>query len=140
MSSVSWWIAVIPFVIVVGIILFIALKPHGPPHPKIKDIKEQLKKINPKFSQIPMREGKSAYTENKSIVFLCLKDPKTGEYYDMNTLMYVTLHELAHVVSKGYGHGQEWKNNFTKLLNQAHRSGIYDPSQPIVKNYCGIKS
>lgn len=110
-------------------------------HPTIKAIKERLSFLNPKYKNIPLRVANNAYTENKSVIYVCLKHPNTGEIYDMNTLMYVTLHELAHVITPEYdNHGEEWQSNFTKLLNKAYAKGIYDPSKPIPKDYCAIES
>lgn len=109
-------------------------------HPILTQVRTNFAKINPEYAKIPLRKGDSAYTENKSVITLCLKNPKTGEYYDMNTIMYVALHELAHIVSKTHGHNEEFKRNFDALLSQASSLGIYDPTKPIPPNYCGIKA
>ena len=112
-------------------------KKHGP---IIDNIKERLKYIDSDFDNIPIYEGHSSYTENKTVVYICLKDPKTGKYYDMNTLMYVALHELAHVLSKNYGHDEEFKENFENLLTLAEKKGLYNRNIPMPTTYCGIDS
>ena len=58
----------------------------------------------------------------------------------MNTLMYVALHELAHVVNSTHGHDDEFKKNFAKLLERATQLGIYDPTKPLPEYYCGVKT
>lgn len=107
-------------------------------HPILNKVKENFSVLNPEYGKIPLREGDSSYTENKAYITLCIRDPKTKGYYDMNTIMYVALHELAHVVSKTHGHNDEFKKNFATLLRQAARQGIYDPRKSIPTTYCGI--
>ena len=109
-------------------------------HPILNKVRQNFAKLNPEYAKIPLREGDGAYTENKSVITLCLKNPKTDGYYDMNTIMYVALHELAHVVSKTHGHNDEFKGNFSVILRQAARIGIYDPRKEIPTTYCGIDS
>jgi len=94
--------------------------------------------LHPDYAKIPLREGNSAYTENKRTITLCLKDPETKKYYDMNTIMYVALHELGHIVSVTHGHNDEFKKNFSLLLRDAARKGIYDPRKEIPHTYCGV--
>jgi hypothetical protein len=107
-------------------------------HPILNQVRDNFAKLNPEYYNIPLREGDSAYTENKAVITLCLKNPETGGYYDMNTIMYVALHELGHIVSKTHGHNDEFKKNFATLLRQAARKGIYDPRKPIPTTYCGV--
>lgn len=109
-------------------------------HPMLDQVRMNFAKIDPKFGNIPLREGKSAYTENKRIITLCLVDPDSKVHYDVNTIMYVALHELAHVISKKHGHGDEFKRNFNMLLRKGAQLGIYDPRKPIPTSYCGVKN
>jgi hypothetical protein len=109
-------------------------------HPVLDQIRERFAMIDPKYAKIPLQSGDSAYTENKEVITLCLVDPTTGKYYDMNTLMYVALHELAHVISKNEGHGEEFKKNFAMLLREAATKGIYDPNKPIPSTYCKVST
>ena len=108
--------------------------------PILSLVRNNFKKINPKFGNIPLFSGKGAYTDNKSEITLCLVDPDTNQEYDSNTIMYVALHELAHVVSEGIGHGEEFRQNFSKLLLEGEKLGFYDPTKPMTTTYCGIKS
>lgn len=107
--------------------------------PMVKKIKDYFAKINPDYAKIPIQEGTESYTEDKQVITLCLKDPQ-GNYYSMNTIVYVALHELAHVLSPVYdnNHGKEFKEEFMKLLNKAIQLGIYNPNIPMPPTYCGI--
>ena len=136
-------------VLIIGCIFLVAFSMSDRPptekfenSPILMQVREYFGLLNKKYTRIPLREGSSSYTEDKSLIVLCLKDPETGEYYDMNTIMYVALHELAHVISKKYddNHGPEFQKNFSKLLQAGAAHGIYDPSKSIAKNYCGIDS
>ena len=121
---------------------FLRQKSVSSKHPTISTIRKHLKKIDPFFLKVPIKVGlNNAYTENKSVVYVCLRHPVTKKVYNMNTLIYVTLHELAHVITPDYdNHGTKWQRNFDKLLKQAQQLGIYDPSESIPKDYCGIES
>jgi hypothetical protein len=112
-------------------------------HPILTSIRENFKRMHPSYSKIPIRVGSTSTTENKSIITLCVENPKTKKIYDMNTLMYVAIHELAHVVSKTYGtnedsHNEEFRRNFNTLLKRAEALGLYNPNIPIPHTYCGI--
>lgn len=111
--------------------------------PKIQEVKERLSMLNPEWRHFPIYVDDSAYTMDKSRMYLCLKDRQTGEVFGVNTLMYVALHEMAHVLTKEKEkdeHGPIFKRNFANLLRQAIRIGIYDPTQPLPTSYCGAHS
>jgi len=109
-------------------------------NPILQRIHQDFIALNPAYEVIPLREGSSAYTENKSVITICLKDPDTGKMYDYGVYQYVAFHELAHMVSKDYGHGKEFSRNFKTILNAAVEKGIYDPNTIIPSNYCGINN
>src|SRR5947207_4441526 len=108
--------------------------------PTLKQVRSNFSALNPQYGRIPLRSGDSAYTENKEVITLCLADPKSKTVYDMNTIMYVALHELAHVITPegAAEHGPEFKQNFSKLLREASDKGVYNPRQPIPATYCNV--
>ena len=81
-------------------------------------VKEAFSKIDPKYGNIPILTGDSAFTENKEVITLCLIDPESKKEYDFNTVMYVALHELSHVISNTVGHGDEFKTHFSELRKE----------------------
>ena len=87
------------------------------------------------MAEIDMYKGNKSYTINKEKVYLCLKD-KDGEYYNDNLLIFVTLHELSHVISDTIGHDKKFNNIFDALLKKAAEMNIYNPKLPIDQNYC----
>jgi len=110
-------------------------------HPILDEIKKRFRIIKPEYGKIPLRIGDKSYTEDKSVITLCIVDPDNNDFYDINTLMYVALHELSHVITP-YGletHGEEFKENFSKLLRLAQNKHVYDSTKPIPLSYCGVK-
>lgn len=83
----------------------------------------------------------TSYVLNKGdLIKLCLRDPKTGEFHDFQTLLFVNLHELSHLLDKEYGHNESFWDSFTAILNEAIELNIYEPrdySKHPVK-YCGL--
>jgi len=69
-----------------------------------------------------------AYSENKSKMSFCLTEEKNGyKMIDINTLMFVAIHELSHIATKSIGHKQEFWDNFKFLLIESEIIGIYAP-------------
>lgn len=108
--------------------------------PMLTQVRDNFAKLNPRYAKIPLRVGSSAYTENKEVITLCLVDPDTGIYYDINTIMYVALHELAHCLTPegNEEHGEVFKKNFADLLKKGAAAGIYDPRLKIPSTYCRV--
>ena len=104
--------------------------------PMLHKLRAMLSDVHPAISQTPLYRGKRSYTVNKEHVYLCLRD-EHGDYYDINTLVYVTLHEFAHVNNKAdIGHTENFNNHFDDLLLRAESLGVYDPRYPPKDNYC----
>jgi len=99
--------------------------------------------------------GHVAYTVNKGeAIHFCIQKPQTQNTQkkgdeslsqpletNMNTLMYVAIHEIAHVVTKSTGHTEEFWQNQARLLRLAKKAGVYKDvdyqANPI--SYCGVR-
>jgi predicted metal-dependent hydrolase len=90
-------------------------------------------------------ENVTSYTEEKKTLILCLrKKEKNGsghnELHDINTIMFVVIHELAHMMNDMWGHKQDFWMLFKFMLMNAVEAKIYTPidysRSPIV--YCGL--
>ena len=109
-----------------------------------ENVKRLVNGYNPKkiYETLPTSEY-TAYSENKGEkLAFCLdteKDSK-GRLIDINTLMYVALHELSHVATKSIGHTTEFWDNFKFLISEAKAIGVYNPvdykKEPA--RYCGM--
>ena len=87
------------------------------------------------LNEIKVMKGDKSYTINKKKVYLCLKD-ENQKYYNDNILIYVFLHELSHVICDEVGHTQKFHEIFESVLDLATQKGIYNPSIPMIDNYC----
>lgn len=105
----------------------------------IKDLISRTKVIN--IMETPKDDKFTSYTINKGekIVF-CLRHKTINTIHDMNTLMYVVIHELAHVGCPEYGHTKLFKKIFKFLLEESVNIGIYIKVNYILlpQNYCGM--
>lgn len=126
--------------IIVLIILVFMSQKNSKRDPLLLKLKIDVSKIDPKYMNLDLYESDESYTQNKEKIFLCLRD-ENGEYYSYNMILYVLLHELAHFESKSLDPehiSPEFHNNFDKLLEQASKVRIYDPTIPLTPSYCGI--
>ena len=106
--------------------------------PMLIELRETLKPVFPDINNVILLKGKKSYTINKKRVHICLTDEK-GQYYDKNMLIYVTLHELAHVRCDEVGHTEKFHEIFGDILKKAIKNNIYNPNIPIIKNYCNYR-
>ena len=115
----------------------------GKHHPDDEKVQRLVQKFNPtKISETLPTSEYTAYSENKGEkIAFCLDKKKNGpELIDINTLTFVAIHELAHVMTTSEGHKQEFWQNFKFLLEQAKAANIYTPVD-YKKNpepYCGM--
>ncbi len=85
----------------------------------------------------------TSYSINKGEkIVLCLRSrDEKKKLVDLNTMMFVVLHEIAHLATKSVGHTTEFWDNFKWILKEAVNIGIYKSqdfnSKPV--EYCGIE-
>jgi len=83
----------------------------------------------------------TSYTVNKGDkIALCLRSKTNGNLHDINLVMYVVLHELAHVACPEIDHTPLFKKIFIFLLEVSIGLGIYqrDNYQSTPVEYCGL--
>jgi hypothetical protein len=112
-------------------------------HPSDERTKRLVKGFNPKkISETLPTSELTAYSENKGEkLAFCLNKTKNGNrLIDINTLTFVALHELSHIMTESIGHKQEFWENFKFLLENAKESGVYDPVdyKKNPQEYCGM--
>jgi hypothetical protein len=112
-------------------------------NPDDERVHRLVQKFNPtKISETLPTSEHTAYSENKGEkLAFCLNKEKDGSrLIDINTLTFVAIHELAHIMTESEGHKQEFWQNFKFLLQQAKAANLYDPVD-YKKNpepYCGM--
>ena len=112
--------------------------------PNRENVKRLAEKFNPKKISEKLPTSKyTAYSENKGekLAFCTTTTKEGSKLIDENTLTFVAIHELGHVMTESVGHTKEFWQNFKFLLKNAVKIGIYKPvdykNKP--KNYCGMK-
>ena len=113
-------------------------------YPNRENVKRLAEKFNPrKISETLPTSKYTAYSENKGekLAFCTTTTKEGSKLIDENTLAFVAVHELGHVMTESVGHTKEFWQNFKFLLKDAVKIGIYEPidykKKP--KNYCGMK-
>lgn len=103
------------------------------------ELRQFLQDTFPEINNVILLKGTKSYTINKKRIYMCLKDEK-GKYYERNMLIYVLLHELAHVKCTEIGHTEEFHRVFNEILEKAIKNGKYNPKIPIIRDYCEYNS
>jgi len=112
-------------------------------HPNDARVKRLVEGFNPKkISETLPTSELTAYSENKGEkIAFCLNTKKdNNKLIDINTLTFVALHELSHIMTKSIGHKQEFWQNFKFLLINAKEANIYQPVdyKKTPQEYCGM--
>jgi hypothetical protein len=115
----------------------------------------KLKRRWPKIQirEVTNGEPEAAYVLNKGPdMRFCLQSKDPDDTEKDNILMFIAIHEMAHIMSDSFGHGPEFIKNFKGLLDVATKQWIINPlngknelvytpqdfsSKP--KKYCGVK-
>tara|TARA_B100001758_G_scaffold230529_1_gene226283 strand:+ start:1969 stop:2625 length:657 start_codon:yes stop_codon:yes gene_type:complete len=100
--------------------------------------------LNSNYRENSLKEGVddpryTSYSINKGEqIVLCLRN--NDKLMDINTMMFVVLHEMGHLSSESIGHTDEFWENFKWILEESINIGIYIKQEfnkkPI--EYCGM--
>ena len=110
-------------------------------HSKRDNIERLKQRYNPgKLSETGLNAEYTSYSVNKGEeISICVRN-KDNTFVDINTIMFVVIHELAHVITISIGHTKEFWDNMKYLLEEGEKCGIYKPinynKYPV--EYCGI--
>jgi len=106
-------------------------------------IKRLIRNYNPNNISESMKSSVyTSYSVNKGQkLVICIKEKDIEEtLIDLNTIMFVVIHELAHIITKSIGHTDEFWENMKFLLKISIKLGIYQEvdykNKP--EKYCGI--
>lgn len=79
-------------------------------------------------------------SKGEQLVFCIRSKKEKDKIHQLNLIMYVTLHELAHIACPEYGHGDLFKKIFAFLATEATKINIYNriPFDSKPEEYCGI--
>lgn len=115
----------------------------GKQYPNDATVRRLVTQFNPtRISETLPSSEHTAYSENKGErIAFCLNTQKNGDkLVDVNTLTFVAIHELAHVMTVSTGHTEEFWKNFKFLITNAKAIGAYTPVdyKKAPQPYCGM--
>ena len=106
-----------------------------------ENVKRLCKRYNPdRLGENVEYKSYKAYSVNKGEeIVLCVRDENGKLIRDKNTMKFVLIHELAHVMTVENGHPPINRKNMGYLLKEANKVGVYEAidysKDPV--NYCG---
>jgi hypothetical protein len=114
-----------------------------PDKPQVKQWIQNFTPDASRFMESTPDAEHTSYSVNKGEkVHLCLRQREghNEQLVEENVMVFVSLHEMAHVITPTIGHGPDFWNNFAWLLKQAEQLGIYKyqdfKARPV--SYCGL--
>lgn len=123
--------------------LYGELKEKFPDKPQIRQWVRNFSPDPNRFEEATPDAEHTSYSVNKGEkVHLCLRQREgpNETLVNENIMVFVSLHEMAHVITPSLGHGPDFWNNFAWLLKQAEERGIYSyqdfKAHPVA--YCGL--
>ena len=109
--------------------------------PDDEDVSRLVRKFNPSaISEGSPGSGYTSYTVDKGArVVLCIRQ-SNGDFVLRNVIVYVAVHELAHIMTSSTGHTPEFWANNSRLLTAAESAGLYTPQdfEQSPQPYCGM--
>ena len=123
--------------------LYGELKEKFPDKPQVRQWVQNFSPDPNRFEEATPDAQHTSYSVNKGEkVHLCLRQREGANeaLVSENIMVFVSLHEMAHVITPTLGHGPDFWNNFAWLLKQAEERSIYSyqdfKAHPVA--YCGL--
>ena len=120
-----------------------ALEKKYPDKPQVKHLVKNFRSDPSRFIEATPDSEHTSYSINKGEqIYMCLRQRSGPDesLVNENVMIFVSLHELAHVCTESIGHGPDFWNNFGWLLKEAEALGLYQytdfQAHPV--SYCGV--
>ena len=120
-----------------------AMEKKYPDKPQVKQMVQNFRADPSRFIEATPESEHTSSTVNKGeIINMCLRqrDGPDESLVDENVMMFVALHEFAHVCTDSVGHDSTFWNNFGWLLKEAEALNLYRytdfAAHPV--SYCGV--
>ena len=122
--------------------IYIHLQSTFPDKPQVKRLLQRFQAQPDRILEATPDAEHTSYSVNKGEkVHLCLRQRQGGDetLVNENIMVFVALHEMAHMITDSIGHEPEFWNNFGWLLKEAEKIGAYQyqdfKAHPV--RYCG---
>ena len=107
--------------------------------------KDGVQQLKDKFNSRNITENTpggqyTAYSVNKGEeLSICLRNVSDNIFINDNLIFFVSIHEMAHVMTDEVGHTTKFWDNMRYLLEQSEQLGFYIPEDysKTPQNYCG---
>ena len=114
-----------------------------PDKPQVKQLIQNFEADPSRFYESTPDAELTSYSVNKGeSVYLCLRQRENGNesLVPEDVMMFVAIHEMAHMITKTIGHGPDFWNNFGWILKEAESANLYKSqdfkAHPV--KYCGM--
>jgi predicted metal-dependent hydrolase len=107
----------------------------------IRLMEKNFNKLRTNIYETDPSSNLTSYSVNKGEeLSFCLKSKHTNKLHDINLLMYVAIHEMAHTACPEIGHTELYKRIFKKFLEEAITLNIYNyiNYEMMPTEYCGM--
>lgn len=84
----------------------------------VRDLMDPYPRLRDRYTAVA--QSTEAYTLDKTVIYLCFEQVDS-----FNTLVFVLLHEVAHMLGDDVGHGDAFKKRFADVLRTAASRGHY---------------
>ncbi len=122
--------------------VYIHLQSTFPDKPQVKRLLQRFQANPDRILESTPDAEHTSYSVNKGEkVHLCLRQRQGGDesLVNENVMVFVALHEMAHMITDEIGHPPEFWNNFGWLLKESEKIGAYQyqdfKAHPV--RYCG---
>jgi len=120
-----------------------ALERKYPDKLQVKQMVQNFRADPERFIEATPDSEHTSSTINKGeSIHMCLRqrDGPDESLVNENVMMFVAIHEFAHICTESIGHGPDFWNNFGWLLKEAEGMGLYRytdfSAHPV--GYCGV--
>lgn len=120
-----------------------ALEKKYPDKAQVKQMVQNFRSDPERFLEATPDSEHTSSTVNKGeSIHMCLRQREGPDesLVDENVMMFVAIHEFAHICTESIGHDSDFWNNFGWLLKEAEGLGLYRytdfAAHPV--SYCGV--
>jgi len=123
--------------------LKVHLESKYPDKPQVKQLIKNYRNDPKRFFESTPDAEFTSYSVNKGeSIHLCLRQREKNDESLVNedVMVFVSIHEMGHILTESLGHGPDFWNNFAWILKEAESIGIYKyqnfKAHPV--KYCGM--